>query len=416
MKNLTLISLSFLLFFLVIGCSKHPFQDKDKETIMGFASETAEEIMNNNALNNEEKARRLTKLGEQLLESPRSAEFALEMFEKALSLFRTNSAANFYAAVLKPIHTLQGIPVRLNDLVGSSAIKKFINSTLRNVKNNDAYTFFNGLLRGKRPQETFKISSEAQEFLVMELLPALELSLNRLAIVEDDEHFITSFDYRHWQSGWHMKSTISFGDAEVHSLKSALIGLKTLLKMASAYNMDAAISLYRQFKDQRHTLKEGVSAIQSYPIVLTLNPGAAGRLTSILSDVSDAIEGVRTVAWILSSRQVKDNFPLSPMSEASYSEFIKDLNDLTELLSGPTEIDFGDFGQTDNGTKTMIHFTAWLSNPIPDLKTLLPVEFDKSGNKIITFPDLSFGGIVPNRDLVRALCTKESPPKWLQCP
>jgi len=413
---ITLITLTFL----TMGCGeKNPYHKAAKDDLVEVVTQDTEDIRNDTSTDNKEKAKRLAKIGELLLETPRGAELAAEIFEEALSFDQENGKANFYAAILKPIHALKGTAYRLTKIVTAKAMGDLIEDILSGIGNRDTQNLVSDFLTEARLGDMFKTVSEFQAFLASEFLPALRLSDERLAIVENTENFNLTFNYKHWQNGWHFRRSVSFDQAEVRSFRVALKGIATYTKLISAYNVDAALPLRDQFSNRRGvTLKEVVDAIQMQPKALTLNENAGNMLTSILNDISDSIEGLRTIARILNSDKIRDGYLLHPFkSHRHYANFIKGLNVASDILAGPMAVDIGERkDKKGEEVSVVFNFTALLSNPVSDLKTLMPTEFDKDGKKAAVFPDLSFGGTIPNGDLISAYCSVKDTPEWIVCP
>ena len=86
---ITLITLTFL----TMGCGeKNPYHKAAKDDLVEVVTQDTEDIRNDTSTDNKEKAKRLAKIGELLLETPRGAELAAEIFEEALSFDQENDA------------------------------------------------------------------------------------------------------------------------------------------------------------------------------------------------------------------------------------------------------------------------------------------------------------------------------------
>ena len=255
--------------------------------------------------------------------------------------------------------------------------------------------------------------SDVQKYLVAQLLPVLKKSEERLSIVEETEHFRVSFNYKNWQNSWHLRKSVSFDEVEVHALRVALKGISTEVKLISSYNVDAGMALRDQFRNRRHlTMKEVIDAINKHTETLVLNEGGRDLLTSILDDVSESVEGLRIIARLLNTEENRENFLLKPFTSGEeYASFIKGLNMASDVLAGPITLDIGD----EDGS-VVFDFTALLANPVENLKTLFPTEFNETGKRAVTFPDLSFGGTVPNKDLISTYCSLDEEDRKINLP
>jgi len=138
--------------------------------------------------------------------------------------------------------------------------------------------------------------------------------------------------------------------------------------------------------------------IKRRPHALTLHEGAGERLTSILNNAADSIEGLRVMAHILNSSGTRENNLIdAPLKR--YDRFIEKLDMASDILLGPVNVRLG-----WNGESVMMNFVALLANPIADLKTQLPTVYDRRGDRFMTFPDWTFGGTIPNADLITTYC------------
>jgi hypothetical protein len=396
-----------------VGGPDNPYHSKEKSDIAALVDKEAAAIKADSDTDDKEKARHLAKIGQLLLETPKGAVLALGVFEEALSYDNQNVQANFFAAILKPIHTLKGFPFKLTKIVGVVEMGKAIEDILSGIRNKDTQNLVDDLLQGADPRDMFRLPSDVQKYLVAELLPVLKSSEERLSIVEKTEHFRVKVNYKNWQASWHLKQSVSFDEVEVHALRVALKGISTEVKMISSYNVDAGMALRNQFKNRRHlTMKEVIAAINEHTEALVLNKGGRDLLTSILDDVSESVEGLRIIARLLNTEESREDFLLKPFtSEEEYASFIRGLNMTSDALSGPITLDIGD----EDGS-VVFDFTALLANPVENLKSLFPTEFNDTGKRTVTFPDLSFGGTVPNKDLISTYCSLDEEERKIHLP
>lgn len=357
-----------------------------------------------------EKAQKLADLGEAALESPKVADKALEVFEEALKYDSQNAKANFYSGILTPLLTLKGLPVKITPILKSidldEEVEKGMKEFVSKIKNSDIRKLVKDFLYDSSSGEVYKTISEFQSFVTSELLPAFKEAQKRLEIVEKADGFKTSYAYGNWGSRGSRDSYINVDQVEAHAVRVVINGIASLTKLASVYNVDSAVSIYNRFKDQRHvTPKMIVDAVKRDPKALTLHTGGAEILKGILSDASDSVEGLRILANSLRNYEKRYKHPIQPFtSQAEYEKFIRGLDVASDVLSGPFAVTIGKDRKKKETYTVDVNFTALFANPVQDLKTLLPTRFDMSGKKVVSFPDLTFGGVVPAGDLINTYC------------
>ncbi|MBI3018159.1 MAG: hypothetical protein HYY62_09275 [Deltaproteobacteria bacterium] len=403
----------FILVFasaLMAGCSgkkSNEFEGKSPEDVQKLFTHN-QDLIRSGEGSEKEKAQSFADLGENALESPRGAHLAIVAFEEALKNDSENTKANFYSALLLPVLSLKGFPIRMTKIATPTAISEMIAEILSNIKDPNTRSLVSEFLNGASPTDVFKTPSEAQSYLVTKVLPAISESQKRLAKVLDNPHFSVTFNYDSWGRGrnWYgRRNSVTLDHAEAHSAELGLKGVATYVKILTAYNLDASMALRDEYYGrEKTTFKEVAESLKKHPKFLTLNEGGAENLKSILTDGSDAIEGLKIIANMLNKSREGDRHDniLPPFrSKHQYADFMQGLVWATEVLAGPMEIPM-----EKNGKSKVIlaDFTAMLANPVQDLKSMLPTEFDETGKYGKTWTDLTFGGMVPNGDLLSSYC------------
>ncbi len=406
------------LFFLILtcflmGCSENPHHFKTKDIMMKTASQEADKIKNDLGLDSKEKAKKLVKIGELLMETPRGIELSVEPFESALSFDKENAHANFYLAFLKPILVLKGSPKRLSKLVGDTDLEKGLNYIVKGIRTPDVQILVRGLMDGDGKEKPFDTISELQDFLLKTFLPELEKSIERLTQIEKNDSFLATLNISLWTKK-PLQKIISFDLAEVRGLKVSLTAISAWVKCLVAYDLDAATSIKNQLsKKHRNTFKEVVDIIRTYPKALVLRQNGDKRLKEILTHAADVIEGLRTIAKILNKipRDETRIFDPFPNSE-EFGKFMKGLGTAADVLAGPILVKIG----KQERAAVLINATALFAEPHPDLKNILPTEFDKTGKLAKSFPDLSFGGVIPEKNLISEYCVMEPEKRKIRLP
>ena len=401
----------FALSATLSGCSgkkSNEFEGKNTEEVQNLFTHAINDIRSGEATE-KEKAQRFSDLGERALEAPRAAHLAIDAFEEALKNDSENTKANFYSALLLPVLSLKGMAIKMTKIATPEAIAEMISKILSDIKNADARNLVSEFLSGAAVGEVFKTPSEAQAYLVSKVLPTLAESQKRLSKVLENPHFSVTLHTDQWGEAhnWYgRRNAVTLDHAETHAIEVGLKGVATYIKILAAYNLDAAIALRDEYQGRRQaTFKEVVESIKKHAKFLTLNEGGAENLKSILADGSDAIEGLKIIANMLNGSRDKDRHDnlLPPFqTKYDYADFMQGLVWATEVLAGPME-----FTMEKNGRSKVIwiDFTAMLANPVQDLKSVLPTEFDTTGKYGKVYPDVKFGGIVPNGDLISTYCT-----------
>lgn len=403
----------FILVFasaLMAGCSgkkSNEFEGKNREEVQKIFTHNQNDIRSGE-ISEKEKAQRFADLGERALETPRAAHLAIDAFDEALKNDSENLKANFYSALLLPVLSLKGFPVKMTKISTPEAISEMVSEILSDIKNSDVRNLVSEFLNGASPTEVFKTPSEAQSTLVTKVLPALAESQKRLAKVLENPHFNVTFNYDNWGKGrnWYgRRNAVTLDHAEAHSMEVGLKGVAAYIKILTAYNVDAAIALRDEYHGRRRaTFKEVAESLKKHSKFLTLNEGGAENLKSILTDGADAIEGLKIIANMLNKSREDDRHGniLPPFrSKYDYADFMEGLVWATEVLAGPMEMTMEKNGRSK---VIWIDFTALLSNPVQDLKGVLPTEFDETGKYGKIYPELTFGGMVPNGDLISTYC------------
>ena len=401
-----------------VGCSENPYHAKGKDEIKsGLAAQVAE-IQDDDTINDKEKSRRLTRIGKVLLETPKGADAALEILDMALAKDSQNLEANLYSAALLPVHALKGIAFRSTKLATGPVVAEIVDDILEDLHNSDVQNLVSDLLQSSELGQVFKTPSELQDYLSNNVMPAIKEAQKRVAVVENENTFHSTFNFRHWQDGFHFITTVTFDQAEVRSLKIVLTAMEAAIKVATAYDIEAAVTLRDKFMGQKViTMKDVVEEIKKHATALTLKAGGAEGLKSILASASDAMEGLKLIARLLNNQDKREGMLLHPFrSQGHFSEFMAGLNYAADILVGPTNVVIGREKETYKRVYVLANAPVVFSAPIEDLKTLLPTAFNKDGQKATEFGDLSFGGIIPNSDLIEKACQMDKEHQNIECP
>lgn len=448
MKAMTKLTI-FIITVSLFACGgnhSNPFSGKSAQQAEKIFNDNKNDIQNDEKLSSEQRSQKMVELGKAALEAPLAAGRAIQAFEEALRLNDKNIKAHFYVALLKPIDVLRGLLPRMSLILGEEAMKeialnraKVALGQKRETKEEKAiYDFF---MDSDVSKEKFKNPSALQTFFLKEFSPlVLEAQKKMDWIIEQDPSFQIEFDYSQWKEGFSFKDKkVALNSVELKSAKLALKGIETIAKFLVAYNLNAGLMLRDHFRHVKSTnAKEVIAYIKRYPRFLTLNPGGEELLKSILKDASESIEGLSIVANLLYHSKDRIGFAIPTFGkEKEYTDLMEGLKTASKILAGPVARVLNDFAaqwhycpncwvppydrathdkheeevlkstfKTEEEYTVIVDWTALLAKPVKDLKDLLPTEFSQEGERIKakSFPDHTFGGMVPNKDLVIKLC------------
>lgn len=422
MKSNKLILFLSVAVLLCGGCAKkNQFEGKSPEEAKRILPEQIQTILNGNS-SPQDKADMLAELGETALEVPSSSMTAIVAFEESLKLDSQNGKSNFYSAILMPVLSFQGFSVRIADILTPKETESLTSYILNQIGSEEIRGVVSSFLKDQAAGNVFKTPTEVQQFL-KELLPVLEESKKRLEIASNHPGFNLTFNYANWGNkrifgiGGPIRTTVSLNSVEAESAKSAITTLSIWLKMLAAYNLDDAIAIRDKYislgKDalRNITFKRVVDELKQYPKLLTLNADGASLLKSARDDISGALDGIKVVSNMLSINNGERNNYLVP-DITRYEQYLACRAGscvMDDVLSGPYAVSVGQDVKEAGGLMieklVLLNGAILFHQPISDFKALLPTAFDSTGRKARAIPDVTFGGIVPNGDLIRTYCS-----------
>ncbi len=392
------------------------------------------------------KAEKFAELGETALEVPSSSEFAIYAFDKALLQDSLNPKANFYSALMNPVLSIRGVAVRMAKILTPDEVSRETFKISDGINNPDAKRVVSNILNDPKGEKIFKTPSDVQLFITSTLLPILSESERRLEIVARSKSFQLTFDTRAWsdasESKPRKKMQVMIDQVEVRSAQVILKGIEALAKIAVSYDLEGALAIRDQFLGKPNvTPKMVMDSIRKYPKILTLKPGGAEYLKSIVPMAAESVEGLKIIANLVKSIEdrndvaivgsFRNNDKVQGSPDEDYNQFMMSLQFVTGLLAGPQEI--GIFGSRhehiyDNPTtqpwnyrcvdiktevkKILFNGPILFLNPLPDLKPVFLVDMDEKGREMVGAPDPTFGGVFPNGDMFSTWHSFGENPKW----
>lgn len=303
---------------------------------------------------------------------------------------------------------------------------------------------------GKLPLMTAKMTQDAiadplkvsdlQQTISEEIIPAIDYSLERLQIVEDDLSF--TFELTPKMQGDEYEEVREIDLGEAYMIDAQLRLLKAIFQVAIAYNFDFDDNgSYASFDDDsdENILRHWERLLDPTGTFMTLRSPDAMRdaKASILAAIDKIEEGlgaIRTetddqyddIIRVEDLDDLDDEIDLSDQGDdvPAFFREIRTVNTALrkarEILEGTVEIEADFDGDSYTPKQTVIFDVGqFFDNPVADLRTLLPyhtwhldllqnrnfvdelVLTDAEGNALedsppLVFPDPSFGGVFSN--------------------
>ena len=281
--------------------------------------------------------------------------------------------------------------------------------------------------------------SDLQQTIIEEIIPAIDYSLERLQIVEDDLNF--TFELTPKMQGDEYEEVREIDLGEAYMLDAQLRLLKAIFQVAIAYNFDFDDNgSYASFDDDSdENILRQMERLDKTGSFMTLRSPDAMRdaKVSILGAIDKIEEGlgaIRTetddqyddIIRVEDLDDLDDEIDLSDQGDdvPAFFREIRTVNTALrkarEILEGTVEIEADFDGDTYTPKQTVIFDVGqFFDNPIADLRTLLPyhtwhldllqnhnfadelVLTDAEGNALqdsppLVFPDPSFSGVFSN--------------------
>ncbi len=377
-----------------------------------------------------EYADKLTRVGEILINNPVGMFQAHGLFEKALAINPNNQKALFYSAITGLVEPLKGSVNRGKDLLDNPA--KF-DELVKYIKEEVKYPEILDLIVGKSGAAKFNSEQDIKRFVQVEVVGAFDKAVSKLGKVNTDiELIITQLSTNNSEKEVNCHTTetpmgeatvceieeemdsISALKAKTYSVDSKDVkiianGLKAYaaaLKLYTPYSIEGSKALANEINAKKQKLGRGLKDIELHSILrrytnfLTLEKDhQLDEVANSLSDIVKAAMDLETLNNEFCETNLRSH---NLIKNICFSEDARENLELAlEFLSGPREVKLG---QSQNGSDVtiVVDLPGYLKNPVRDLKTLLPTEYDENGrSKITTEPELN--GLFPNRDLLEKM-------------
>jgi hypothetical protein len=386
-------------------------------------------IRANGTLSPAAKAEQLALAAEQLI-SYSGFTYADMVATEALQLDATNVRARFWKAALGPSMQLRGVVNRLAPLAKSSGEEAEYLNFVHELKAS-SMDRANAVFLMDGPQD-IQGEIELQDLVAQMTVKVddfrttmkglknetLEINLNtdlkRAASEEARNCQVTQVNEGSYETSGCDSVTVTsliLNQADFEALQQGAAGLQTYLAALNSYNLDGAISVAKNNKAPKSP-QETLQALLVNPKFGTLR--ATQTLDRVPELGKDLILGVRYAQ--------KMQTELCPTGEKSASNrphhlFGKgfctvattqseaDLKAIELVLGGASELISIQAGE--KSIPVLVNPTALLHKPLADVRTLLPVSYNKCG-ELASVGDATLGGIFPNGDFNRLLQSKQT--------
>ena len=377
-----------------------------------------------------EYAAKLARVGEILVNNPVGVTHAHDMFQKALQIDPQNNKALFYSAFTEILMTMKGSMNRGKDLMDNpDDYSNMIKHLTEKVK----YPEFVEFVVGTSGQSKFKNYQDIKRFLQNEVVGAFDNASNKLnkingnveliltqlktenteieyncQEVEEDGYNYTSCDLKEEMNSISAlpAQTASVDLNDIKILSSGIKGYATVFKLYTAYSITGQKNLSNEIQVKETSLGRSLTDKETHRIVSRYSDYLVLEKDHKMDEIVQDLESIVEVGMDLETlnNQFCDNDSRSAnlIKTICFSETAReDMQKSLDYLSGPQETVLG---QDVNGAdvKILIDLPAYLNNPVQDLKTLIPSEYNEDGSgKFTTEPNLN--GLFPNKDLLDKL-------------
>jgi hypothetical protein len=378
-----------------------------------------------------EYANKLTRVGEILVNNPVGFTHANDMFNRALILDPQNNKALFYSAFTEIMMTMKGSLNRTKGLMDDPAdYNKVIDYVTKELK----YPEFVDFIAGKKTQSKFKNYQEIKRFLQNDVVDAFENGNKKLNKINGDVNLIlTQLETENTELKYNcVESVDELGDSEtvcdlksemdnivalpaktvqidikdINILASGLKGYSTIFKLYTAYAITGQKHITNEVKVKELELgrdltdKELNRIVSDYGSYLVLEKDH--RMNEVVRDLEDIVAvgmDLETLNNQFCDNDLRDNNLIKTICFSDTARV--DMQKSLDYLAGPQEMTMGQDSNGDD-VKIVVDLPTYLSNPVSDLKTLMPTEYDIDGASNYTVePQLN--GLFPNKDLLDTL-------------
>jgi hypothetical protein len=375
-------------------------------------------------------AAKLTRVGEILVNNPVGFSHAHDLFNEALAIDPTNNKALFYSAMTEMVMTFRGAAEKSRDLMDKP---EDLDTYIKYMKENVKYPEFVDFIIGDKNAKKFQNYQDIKRFFQKDFVAAIDKAVTKMEKIDGDVNIILTqlaaekedieYDCETYGEGEtsftecqikeEMKSiealpaeTKTVDQNDIKVIASGLRAYGTYFKMLTAYSIEGGNHLSNEVRVKEMDLGRSLTdqethrIVKRYPKVLTLE--ADHQLGDIVGDLESIAYAAMDLEALnnrfcdtdLRTNNLVDNICFDADSRESIEKAL-------DYLTGPVETVLGK-DKLGNDVTILVDLPGYLSNPVQDLKVLLPTEYDENGHgKLTQEPELN--GLFPNKDLMDKL-------------
>ena len=413
--------------FLAAGCND---VDGKKPTVSTKEASKLEEQGKN-----AEAADMYSRIGEILLSKPEGIIHAQEMFKKSLKLDPNDAKANIYSSLLNPVLTSKGFLTRFsaqlekNGNVDVAAEKEKL--AKMNVK--EFTEFALTMPSGKTAAKNYE---DVRKFIREDFVQELDASIKMLDNVKAERTVLSYLDLSSSKAAPTSSATsavITSSDApkswdeaaierevehastvankeyvvdnyDIKALKIILKTHKNALTIATSIGLSGVEEVVAKIKStSAKTDKQIIAAIKSQPQFLNIE-ASKEELTTIFDHTEEVMNDMIDFSKISKEVCGTDARKANLASNICVSEAAADkINELLMFVVGPKSVLLG-YDANNEEVLVEVNLRGLVYTRVFSFQELLPTKFDSNG-KAVDVADQTFGGIIPNGDLISKLKT-----------
>lgn len=371
-------------------------------------------------------AAKLTRVGEILINNPVGVTHSHDLFNRALRLDPSNEKALFYSAFTGILMSMDGLANRSKSLAEDPTT---YDTLVNEARNKMKYPEFVDFLTGRSNQSEIKTYQEFKRFMQIEVVQAFEEAGDKISRIKNDLNLIltnagektetyyectyesdgSSYCYEDEYSNGTSVNPATTATVDANDIKIIANGLKAYaaaFKLYTGYSVEGIEEVQSEIKAKKEELgrslteKEEHAIARKYRSYLTLESDHKwNEVTSNLIDITEAAMDLDTLNNQFCENDLRVNNLIKSICVTA--EDRATLKETLDLLSGPQEISLG-LDEQGNSVNILVDLPSYMNNPVSDLKSLMPSEYNEDGTPNYT-QEPNLNGLFPNNDLLEKL-------------
>ncbi|MBC7741497.1 MAG: hypothetical protein H7061_04820 [Bdellovibrionaceae bacterium] len=403
----------------ITACSNN----QDKGNVIDTSS-----IATNSSLTGPEKAERLAKASEQLI-SFQGFAYASDVADLALAIDPSNLRAQFIKVVIGPILTQKGIYARVKPLSqvtpeataeyakGIASIQQSYSSTLNSFildgqadikTEGDIQDYLDSVANSFKAIREFAKANKNSELTVMLGDTFYQSMIQRYTeSCKVDVEYVRGYP-KYISNCPDMKSfmEVKLNRADFEAIQAEAAGLELYFSLLNSYNLTGSIETAVAYQGETPSSSAVLSELLKNKEFATIRAGNGFKKVKEMG-----LDAIAAVTWIMNNQNslcpmgvshprnrldmlVSNGFCVDKKSKV---ESAKDLAIAKDALSGRV-FDNVDMHLRNGIHRTSIKADALLENPIVDLRSILPTNYDGCHNPV-AIQDATLNGTFPKADL-----------------